>query len=254
MGTSLDGRVAIVTGAGRNVGRAVALKLASAGADVGVVDVDAESAEAVAKEAAAARHGAVAVAIRCDVTKASDVRAMVSEVCDRCGKIDILVNNVAASDRDQTVLSLAEDEWQRVFDACVTSAFLCTKYVGQQMARQGRGGAIINLGSTSGYLGRGNAIAYPMAKSALVGLTRSMAIQLGGLGIRVNLVAPNRVGSPVGEAEVPADRGVRNVLGRPAEPMDIANVVAFLVSDEASFVTGVDVLVDGGAVLAVPRG
>lgn len=251
MGTRLDGRVAIVTGAGRNVGRAIALKLASEGADVVVVDIDADSARAVAKEVEAIRPGTVAAAVRCDVTKASEVSAMVSQVCDRCAKIDILVNNVAASDREQTVLSLADNEWQQVFDACVTSAFLCTKYVGQQMARQGTGGAIINMGSTSGYLGRGNAVAYPMAKSALVGLTRSMAIQLGGLGIRVNLVAPNRVGSPVGEAEVPADRGVRNLLGnRPAEPMDIANMVAFLVSDEASFVTGVDVLVDGGAVLA----
>jgi NAD(P)-dependent dehydrogenase (short-subunit alcohol dehydrogenase family) len=251
MGTSLDGRVAIVTGAGRNVGRAVALKLASAGASVGVVDMDADSARAVAKEVEASRPGAVAVAIACDVTKASEVSAMVSEVCDRCGRVDILVNNVAASDRNKTVLTLEQDEWQHVFDACVTSAFLCTKYAAKQMARQGGGGAIVNLGSTSGYLGRGNATAYPMAKSALFGLTRAMAIQLGGDGIRVNLVAPNRVGSPVGEAEVPANRVVRNLLSdRPAVPMDIANMVAFLVSDEASFVTGVDVLVDAGAVLA----
>lgn len=248
---NLDGRVAIVTGAGRNVGQAVALKLAAAGASVGVVDLDADSARAVAKEAEAARPGAVAVPIRCDVTKASEVSAMVSQVSERCGGVDILVNNVAATDRNTTVLTLELDEWQRVFDACVTSAFLCTKYAAQQMERQGRGGAIINLGSTSGYLGRGNATAYPMAKSALFGLTKSMAIQLGGLGIRVNLVAPNRVGSPVGEAEVNPGRAIRNLLSdRAAVPMDIANMVAFLVSDEASFVTGVDVLVDAGAVLA----
>lgn len=249
MGTSLEGRVAIVTGAGRNVGRAVALKLARAGADVGVADLDAGAARAVAKEVEAAREGAVAVAVQCDVTKAAGASRMVSEVCGRCGKVDILVNNVAATDRGQTVLDLPEDEWYRVFDACVTSAFLCTKYAGQQMASQGTGGAIVNIGSTSGYLGRGNAVAYPMAKSALIGLTRSMAIQLGGHGIRVNLVAPNRVGSPVGQAEVPADRAIRNLVGRPAEPDDIANMVAFLVSDEAGFVDGVDLLVDGGAVL-----
>ncbi|MPZ88251.1 MAG: SDR family oxidoreductase [Nitriliruptorales bacterium] len=172
---------------------------------------------------------------------------MVKEVLEAFGGVDILVNNVAISDRGRTVLELDEELWHKVLGATLDSVFLCSKYVARQMVDQGRGGAIVNIGSTSGYRGRSNATAYSTAKGAVINLTRSLAAQLGRHGIRVNTVTPNKVGSPVGEDVEPADRKRANLLGRGAAPDDIANAVCFVVSDEAGFVTASDVLVDGGA-------
>ncbi len=245
----LQGRVAVVTGAGRNIGQAIVLKLASRGANVVVADMDRERADAVAAEVEMAQ-GPDALPFVGDVSSSTDVTDLVSATIRRFGRIDMLVNNVATTDRGCTILDLAEEEWRRVLDVTLTSVFLCSQHVGRQMVAQGEGGSIVNIGSTSAYGGRGNAVAYPAAKSALFGLTKSMAIQLGPARIRVNLVAPNKAGSPVGRDTVTSDRAIRNLLGRPAEPADIANAVAFLMSDDASFITGVDLLVDGGAMLA----
>ena len=247
---ALGGRVAIVTGAGRNIGQSIALKLAKRGAHVVVVDMDRARADAVATEVGLARPGVSAMPFVGDVSNSADVADLVSSTVDRFGRVDVLVNNVATTDRGATILDLAEQEWRRVIDVTLSSVFLCSQQIGRRMVAQGHGGSIVNIGSTSAYGGRGNAVAYPAAKSALFGLTRSMAIQLGPAGIRVNLVAPNKAGSPVGKDTVNTDRAIRNLLGRPAVPADIANAVAFLVSDEASFITGVDLLVDGGALLA----
>lgn len=145
------------------------------------------------------------------------------------------------------MLDLDEELWHRVLSCTLDSVFLGTKYVGRQMVKQGRGGAIVNIGSTSGHRGRRNATAYSAAKGAVASLTRSLAVQLGEHGIRVNTVTPNKVGSPVGEDEEPADRKRVNLLGRGAVPEDIANAVTFVASDEAGFVTAADVLVDGGS-------
>jgi len=245
---SLEGKVAVVTGAGRNIGRAIALALVEVGARVAVVDLDAAAAWRVQTELAL--RGAESLAIACDVSEEAAVESMVAEVVARFGRVDILVNNVAATDRGHTVVDQPVEEWRRIIDVTVTSAFVCSKHAARAMIRDGVRGCIVNLGSTSGYLGRVNATAYPTAKSALIGLTRSMAVQLGQFGIRVNLVAPNKAGSPVGERDVAEDRRVRNLLGRPTSPEDVARAVRFLVSDEAALVTGVDLLVDAGAVLA----
>jgi NAD(P)-dependent dehydrogenase (short-subunit alcohol dehydrogenase family) len=240
-------KIAIVTGAGRNIGRDIALTLALQGIAVAVVDRDSGSADAVAKEIV--NDGGSALALACDVTDEHEVQGMVARTVSELGGVHYLVNNVAATDRGATVLDLSLSEWNRIFEICVTSTFLCTKWAAQQMVEQGTGGAVVNIGSTSGYYGRANALAYPMAKSALFGLTKSMAIQLGPHGIRVNLVAPNRAGSPVGQSEVNPGRKTPNLIGRAAEPADIAGVVRFLLSSEAGFVTGADLLVDGGALL-----
>jgi 3-oxoacyl-[acyl-carrier protein] reductase len=245
----LSGRVAVVTGAGRNIGQAIALKLARRGAHIVVVDMDRQRADTVAAEVEMARPDTAALAFVGDVSNSADVSNLVSAAIARFGRIDTLVNNVATTDRGATILDLPEEEWRRVLDVTLSSVFLCSQQIARQMVAQGQGGSIVNIGSTSAYGGRGNAVAYPTAKSALFGLTKSMAIQLGPARIRVNLVAPNKAGSPVGKDTVSTDRAIRNLVGRPAAPEDIANAVAFLVSDDASFITGVDLLVDGGALL-----
>lgn len=247
---SLQGKVALVTGAGRNIGREIALAVAKRGADVVVADFDDDRASSVVAEIHALGNGTSAMAAGGDVSRSEDVARLVASAIDRFGHIDILVNNVATTDRGATVLDLTEEEWRRVLDITVTSVFLCSQQVARHMVDAGAGGAIVVIGSTSGYKGRGNALAYPTAKSALIGLTRSMAIQLGPSGIRVNLVAPNKAGSPVGKDEFNPGRPISNLVGHPVDPADIADAVCFLVSDEARSITGVDLLVDGGAMLA----
>ncbi|MPZ61456.1 MAG: glucose 1-dehydrogenase [Propionibacteriales bacterium] len=241
-----EDKVAIVTGGGRNVGRAVARRFVEEGARVAVVDLDPGRGKSVADELESARAGSAAF-FQCDVSSSEDVQRMVGQVVDAFGGVDVLVNNVAISDRGHTVLDLDEDLWHRVLAVTLDSVFLCSKYVGRRMVSQGRGGAIVNIGSTSGLRGRRNATAYSAAKGAVLNLSRSLAGQLGQYGIRVNTVTPNKVGSPVGEDEEPADRKRVNLLGRGAVPADIANAVAFVASGEAGFVTAADLLVDGGS-------
>ena len=241
-----DNKIAIVTGGGRNVGQAIARRFVAEGARVAVVDLDPGRGQSTVAELEKARSGS-AHFLECDVSSSEAVQRMVAEVVDVFGGVDVLVNNVAITDRGSTVLDLEEDLWRRVMAITLDSVFLCSKYVGRQMVAQGRGGAIVNIGSTSGYRGRVNATAYSAAKGAVLNLSRSLASQLGPHGIRVNTVTPNKVGSPVGEDEEPADRKRANLLGRGAVPDDIANAVAFMASDEAGFVTAADLLVDGGS-------
>jgi NAD(P)-dependent dehydrogenase (short-subunit alcohol dehydrogenase family) len=241
-----EGRVAIVTGGGRNVGQAIARRFVDEGARVAVVDVDDARGQETVAQLDEIRSGS-AHYVRCDVSSSADVRRMVADVVADFGSIDLLVNNVAVTDRGRTVLELDDDLWHKVIACTLDSVFFCSKYAGRQMVAQGRGGVIVNIGSTSGLRGRANATAYSAAKGAVVNLTRSLATQLGSHGIRVNTVTPNKVGSPVGEDEEPADRKRTNLLGRGAVPDDIANAVAFVASDEAGFVTAADILVDGGS-------
>lgn len=249
MSPRLAGRRAIVTGAGRNVGEAVARRFAGEGARVVIADIDPEAAARVAKAINDERSDS-AVAMTCDVSSPEDVQRLVDTSWAELGSVDSLVNGVAITDRPSTVLDLSDELWQRVLDVTLTSAFLTTKYLAKRMVAEGSGGVIIHIGSTSGQFARKNALAYPTAKAALYGMVRSLALQLGGQGIRVNTVSPNKVGSPVGTDVEPADRARKNLLGRACTPEDIANAVTFMCSDEASFVTGTDLLVDGGAVIA----
>jgi NAD(P)-dependent dehydrogenase (short-subunit alcohol dehydrogenase family) len=241
----LAGKVAVVTGGGRNVGEAIAVRFAREGARVAVVDLDQGRAQhtldLVEKEAPGA--GAVFV---CDVSDSASVQAMAAAVVETFGGVDVLVNNVAITDRGATVLDLEEEEWDRVLRVTLTSVFLCTKYVGKRMVATGRGGAVINIGSTSGYRARPNATAYPAAKAAVINVTRSFAAQLSPYGIRANSVTPNKVGSPVGQDVEPEDRKRKNLVGRGGRPEDIADAVLFLASDESSFIDATDLLVDGG--------
>jgi|SRR5579862_4541540 len=241
----LDGKIGIVTGVGRNIGEAVAHAFACEGARVAVVDLDEGLAGKVA-QAINDQHPGAALAIVADVSSSPDVQRMVAQVVEQFGGVDVLVNNVAITDH-KNILDLEEDEWDRVMRVSLKSQFLCGKYVARRLVEQGRGGRIINLASTSGHMGRAEATAYTAAKAAILNLTRSEAIQLAPYGIRVNSVTPNQIGSPVGLDYVPETRKVRNLVGRPGRPEDIAAAVVFLASDDGDFMTASDILVDGGA-------
>jgi NAD(P)-dependent dehydrogenase (short-subunit alcohol dehydrogenase family) len=244
-GQALAGKVAVVTGGGRNVGEAIALRFAREGARVAVVDLDKDRAQRTVDLIEVEVPGAGAAFV-CDVSEKDSVREMAAAVVETFGGVDVLVNNVAITDRGATVLDLDEDEWDRVIKVTLTSVFLCTKYVGRRMVETGRGGSVITIGSTSGYRARPNATAYPAAKAAVINLTRSFAAQLAPFGIRANSVTPNKVGSPVGQDVEPDDRKRRNLVGRGGRPEDIANAVLFLASEESGFIDATDLVVDGG--------
>ena len=214
------------------------------GARVAVVDIIRERAEAVATAINIA-HGDVALPIACDVTNSADVQTMVATVVGAWSDIYALVNNVGVVDR-KDILETEEAEWDRVINISLKSVFLVSRYVAQRMVDQGKGGRIINIGSTSGLSGRSNAVAYPSAKAGVYNLTRSLAIQLAPHGIRVNTVTPNRIRTEAEPGAPPRNWQVTNLVGRQGTPQDVAAAVAFLASDEADFITGSDITVDGG--------
>jgi 3-oxoacyl-[acyl-carrier protein] reductase len=239
----LKDQVAIVTGAGRNIGEEIAKLFAAEGAAVALVDLDQGRGERVTNAIKGA--GGKAELFLADVSKASAVAALVDAVVARFGRIDVLVNNVAISD-NKHIFDITEEEWDRVLAVTLKSQFLMGKYVGQQMAKQGSGGRIVNVGSTSGFMGRSRAVAYSAAKGGVANLTRAMAAQLAPHKIRVNAIVPNKIGSPVGKDEFDATRPVPNMAKRPGQPLEAAKAVLFLVSDESSFVYGANLFVDGG--------
>ncbi len=236
-------QVAIVTGGGRNIGAEIAKLFADEGARVAIIDLDRERAERTKGEIVDA--GGTAIAVVADVSNGNAVAAAVRGVVECFGRIDILVNNVAISD-NKTILDITEEEWDAVMAVTLKSQFLMAQHVARQMIAQGGGGKIVNLGSTSGHRGRSRAIAYSAAKGGVANLTRAMAVQLAPHGIRVNSVSPNKTGSPVGKDAFDPTRPITNLVGRPGQPMETARAVLFLASDDASFVLGENLFVDGG--------
>jgi NAD(P)-dependent dehydrogenase (short-subunit alcohol dehydrogenase family) len=238
----LKDQVAIVTGAGRNIGEEIAKLFAAEGAKVAVVDLDQARGERVADAIKAA--GGDATLFTADVSKGADVAALVKNIVAHYGRIDILVNNVAISD-NKHIFDISEEEWDRVLAVTLKSQFLMAKEVGKQMAAQG-GGRIVNIGSTSGFMGRSRAIAYSAAKGGVANLTRAMAAQLAPHNIRVNSIVPNKIGSPVGRDEFDPSRPVPNMPKRPGQPAEAAKAILFLVSEDSSFIYGANLFVDGG--------
>jgi NAD(P)-dependent dehydrogenase (short-subunit alcohol dehydrogenase family) len=239
----LQGQVAIITGAGRNIGEEISRLLAAEGASVAVVDMDRERADNVAAEIKKA--GGQAKGFVANVANEADIEKLVGDVVAEWGRIDILVNNAAISD-NKDIFEISKADWDKVIAVTLTGPFLTAKYVAAQMVKQGSAGKIVNVGSTSGFYGRKKAIAYAAAKGGVVALTRAMAVQLAPHNIRVNAAIPNKIGSPVGKDAFDPSRQVVNLRGRHGVAMDMARAVLFLVSDDSDFIVGDMLFVDGG--------
>lgn len=245
----LDGKVALVTGASRGIGRAIALDLARQGANVAVNYAGSEaSANNVVEEIKAL--GREAFAIQCDVSNSESVTNMVKETIDRFGKLDILVNNAGVT-KDNLLMRMKEEEWDDVININLKGVFLCTKAVTRQMMKQ-RSGRIINISSIVGVSGNPGQANYVAAKSGVIGLTKTSAKELAARGITVNAVAPGFITTDMTDKlteDIKNEMLKQIPLSTFGEPSDIANVVTFLASEESRYITGQTIHVDGGMVM-----
>lgn len=242
---SLTGRVAIVTGAGPNIGQQIARTLASRGAAVACNDLDADGTQALAGDIE--RAGGKAIAIPGDVSDPEAVDRMIERTQSAFGVVDLLVNNAFYLSRVGGLLTVDLKDWYRSIDVILSGTFLFSRGVAQRLVAGNQPGTIINIASTSGHRARPNAVAYCSAKAGILNLTRAMAVELAPHAIRVCSVSPTRTGTgPLmgGFVHANAD-GIP--MARLGEPSDTADLVAFLASNDARFITGEDVRVDGGA-------
>jgi 3-oxoacyl-[acyl-carrier protein] reductase len=242
----LDGRIALVTGGSRGIGAAICDELGSAGAEV-VVNYarTAELAEAVRARIRGA--GGTAHAIAGDISTADGARALVERVEREIGPIAIIVNNAGIT-RDNLIMKLGEEDWRAVIDTNLGGAFFTCQAVSRPMLKR-RAGAIVNISSIVGVHGNAGQTNYAASKAGLIGLTKSLAKELGGRGIRVNAIAPGYIATELTDALPEAARQAilsGTPLGRLGEPTDVARAVRFLVSDAAGFITGDVLAVDGG--------
>jgi 3-oxoacyl-[acyl-carrier protein] reductase len=239
----LEGRVALVTGGSRGIGAAVCAELASAGAEVVVnYTANAEAAERVRAEIGNGAH-----AVRGDVSTIEGATGLVQQVESDVGPIAILVNNAGIT-RDNLIMKLAEEDWRDVIDTNLSGAFFTSRAVARPMLKR-RGGAIVNMSSVVGVHGNAGQTNYAASKAGLIGLTKSLAKELGGRGIRVNAVAPGYISTELTDAlPEPARDAILQAtpLGRLGTTDDVARAVRFLASDDAAFVTGHVLAVDGG--------
>jgi 3-oxoacyl-[acyl-carrier protein] reductase len=270
----LSGRVALVTGGSRGLGRADALTLARAGADVAIADILVESelsedtdrwgALATAARAQGLVHteetvdeirslGRKAVAVRCDVTDREQVAAAVARTVDELGSVDILVNNAATLDHVGQFPDQSPELWERDLRVNLTGSFNCAQAVWPHMKERGWG-RVVNMASVAGTLGGFGQASYSTTKAGVLGLTRTLAMEGGRHGITCNAIVPGVIGTEAYNMANPVmnERIVnRTVLKRPGDPQDIANAIAFLCSDLAAYVTGVGLYVSGGVELFV---
>lgn len=240
----LDGRTALITAAGRNIGAGVARRFAEHGASVVVNDVEEERATEVVDSLAYGRDQDHSTLI-CDAADPGEVATAADTVADRYGELDVLVNNLGYA-VNKGVFDTSLEEWHRVLDLTLTSGFLWTKNCGPLVV-ESDAGAIINLASRLASVGSSEKVAYCAAKGGVLNMTRQLAIDLAQEGVRVNAISPGNVGSPVATAE--AREGSFDTssipLGRVGEPADVADVALFLASDLASYVSGANIPVDG---------
>jgi 3-oxoacyl-[acyl-carrier protein] reductase len=241
---NLDGRVALVTGSGQGIGRAVARRLAEAGATVVVNDIG-EAVEAVAEEIRALSRPSLAVAA--DVSQSEDVAGMMETVVNTYGRIDILVNN-AGINRDQLVMRMSDEDWDQVIGVDLRSVFLCTRAALRHMVKQ-RWGRIVSISSVVGVVGNRGQANYASAKAGVIGFTRTVAKEVASRGITANAVAPGFIDTGMTQAldeDWKQQLKQQIPLGYFGNPQDVAEAVAFLVSEEARYITGQILGVDGG--------
>ncbi len=247
---NLSNKVAIVTGSGRGIGRAIALRLAEAGASVVVNDIgDAAPVEAVVKEIKA--MGGQALPLLADVSLAAEVDKLVAEVTSAYGRIDILVNNAGIA-RDQLLLRMTEEEWDRVLAVDLKSVFLCTRAVLKYMVKERRG-RIISIASVVGMVGNAGQANYAAAKAGIIGFTRTVAKEVASRGITVNAIAPGFIDTEMTQRlkeEWKEELKKRVPLGRLGSPRDVAEAVAFLAGEEAGYITGQVLVIDGGMAMS----
>jgi 3-oxoacyl-[acyl-carrier protein] reductase len=245
----LQGKTAIVTGASRGIGRAIAIELARRGAAV-VVNYHTSAAAAQEVVDAISAAGGQAIAIQADVSQFEQANALVQAALDAFGKLDILVNN-AGTTRDALLVTMREEDWDAVINADLKSVFNCCKAAVRPMIRA-RSGRIINISSVVGLAGQGGQANYAAAKAGIIGFSKSLARELGARNITVNVVAPGFI--PTALTEVLSEEQKQAVLkatplGRFGKPEEVAYAVSFLASDEAAFITGAVLTVDGGLVM-----
>ncbi|HWC59298.1 MAG TPA: 3-oxoacyl-[acyl-carrier-protein] reductase [Verrucomicrobiae bacterium] len=244
----LENQIAVVTGAGRGIGRAIALKFAGEGADVVCVSRTAENSEKVAGEVRALGRKAWALAV--DVSDTAAVSAAAEKILADCGKVDILVNNAGVT-RDGLLMRMSDADWDSVLNTNLKGAFLFTKALTRSFVKQ-RSGRIINVASIIGLIGNAGQANYAASKAGLIGFTQSVAKELGSRGITVNALAPGFIETDMTaalSAELKADLLKRIPLNSLGQPEDIANAALFLASPGARYVTGQVLTVDGGMVM-----
>jgi 3-oxoacyl-[acyl-carrier protein] reductase len=240
---TLAGKTALVTGAARGIGLAIAGRLAAEGARVALLDQD-----AAALETAARAVGRGALALTGDVTRAKDVDGAVARVEQAWGRLDVLVNNAGITGRSFPIWELSDEDWQRVIDVDLTSVFLCCRAAVRVMLRQG-GGRIVNIASIAGKEGNPTLVPYSSAKAGVIGLTKALAKEVATRGILVNAVAPAVIGTELLKQMEPStvDLLVSKIpMGRVGRPEEVAALVAWLASDECSFSTGAVYDLSGG--------
>lgn len=242
----LAGRAALVTGGGSGIGRGIAIRFAEEGADVAVADINAAGAEETAAEVRKLQRRACV--IEADVTSRADCQRMVEEAAGALGKLDCFVAN-AGIGRGGPFLETAEEDWRAVIDTNLTGVFLSSQAAARRMADQGHGGRIITIASLAAEHATPRMAAYSSAKAGVRMLTRVMAIELAEHRITVNAIAPGLIDTPLSAPLMDAVRGAIGQiapLGRVGEPKDVADLALFLASDDADYVTGGMIFVDGG--------
>jgi 3-oxoacyl-[acyl-carrier protein] reductase len=245
-----EGQVALVTGGGQGIGQAIALRFAREGADVALVDVNRETAEAVGREVQTlGRRAAVRVA---DVSDYASIQAAVKEIAVELGRLDVLINNAGVEKR-APFLEIRPEDWQRQLDVNLSGTFYCTQAAAREMAKR-RYGRIVNISSVAGLIGPIDLAAYGVSKAGVIGLTRAAALDLADSGITVNCIAPGPIETELmlgaWSAEALRERPQHGAIPRFGTVDEIAHAAAFLAAPDSGFITGITVSVDGGAVAA----